>query len=202
MRSMKRSAIVIGPWIFLAAITPAKASPYIVTIEQVGSNVVATGSGGINLTGLSLSFAGSGATPEMVPEEEFLLFTGAGSANQYDTNFSGPTNFGTGGFHVANTGTGATVGIFMAYPDLYIDTPIGYVSEAALSSSAVWDNATFTSLGLTQGFYTWTWGQGTDQSFTIEVGVPESSTWAMLILGFAGIGFMAYRRKSGAFRFA
>jgi hypothetical protein len=33
--------------------------------------------------------------------------------------------------------------------------------------------------------------------------VPEPSTWAMLILGFAGIGFMAYRRKSqGRFRFA
>ena len=25
--------------------------------------------------------------------------------------------------------------------------------------------------------------------------VPEPSTWAMLIIGFAGIGFMAYRRK-------
>jgi hypothetical protein len=29
-----------------------------------------------------------------------------------------------------------------------------------------------------------------------EGGVPEPSTWAMMILGFAGIGFMAYRRKS------
>jgi hypothetical protein len=27
-------------------------------------------------------------------------------------------------------------------------------------------------------------------------GVPEQSTWAMTILGFAGVGFMAYRRKS------
>lgn len=27
-------------------------------------------------------------------------------------------------------------------------------------------------------------------------GVPEPSTWAMLILGFAGIGFVAYRRRS------
>jgi hypothetical protein len=26
--------------------------------------------------------------------------------------------------------------------------------------------------------------------------VPEPSTWAMMMLGFAGIGFMAYRRKS------
>jgi hypothetical protein len=27
-------------------------------------------------------------------------------------------------------------------------------------------------------------------------GVPEPSTWAMMILGFAGLGFMAYRRKA------
>ncbi|SDJ62599.1 PEP-CTERM protein-sorting domain-containing protein [Bradyrhizobium lablabi] len=27
-------------------------------------------------------------------------------------------------------------------------------------------------------------------------GVPEPSTWAMMILGFCGLGFMAYRRKS------
>jgi hypothetical protein len=26
--------------------------------------------------------------------------------------------------------------------------------------------------------------------------VPEPSTWAMMILGFAGLGFMAYRRKN------
>jgi hypothetical protein len=32
--------------------------------------------------------------------------------------------------------------------------------------------------------------------------VPEPSTWAMMILGFAGVGFMAYRRKNNvAFRF-
>jgi hypothetical protein len=31
----------------------------------------------------------------------------------------------------------------------------------------------------------------------VNVGaVPEPSTWAMMILGFAGIGFIAYRRKS------
>jgi PEP-CTERM motif len=26
--------------------------------------------------------------------------------------------------------------------------------------------------------------------------VPEPSTWAMMILGFAGVGFLAYRRRS------
>ena len=32
--------------------------------------------------------------------------------------------------------------------------------------------------------------------------VPEPSTWAMIILGFCGVGFMAYRQKSGALRLA
>jgi hypothetical protein len=36
---------------------------------------------------------------------------------------------------------------------------------------------------------------GTAVNFTISA-VPEPSTWAMMILGFAGVGFMAYRRKS------
>jgi hypothetical protein len=32
-------------------------------------------------------------------------------------------------------------------------------------------------------------------TFTATAAVPEPSTWAMMILGFAGVGFMAYRRK-------
>jgi outer membrane lipase/esterase len=33
-------------------------------------------------------------------------------------------------------------------------------------------------------------------AFVAVATVPEPSTWAMMILGFAGIGFLAYRRKS------
>ncbi len=44
-------------------------------------------------------------------------------------------------------------------------------------------------------------GVGCCQSEFTQVSVsavPEPSTWAMMILGFFGIGFMAYRRKSSA----
>jgi hypothetical protein len=45
-----------------------------------------------------------------------------------------------------------------------------------------------------------------DYSFLFSPGianaVPEPSTWAMMILGFAGIGFMVYRRKNTALRVA
>jgi hypothetical protein len=38
-----------------------------------------------------------------------------------------------------------------------------------------------------------------DVFLTVSVAsVPEPSTWAMLILGFAGVGFMAYRRRKTA----
>jgi hypothetical protein len=45
---------------------------------------------------------------------------------------------------------------------------------------------------------------GVDVHGTLTVtAVPEASTWAMMILGFAGIGFVAYRRKNAtAFRIA
>ena len=40
------------------------------------------------------------------------------------------------------------------------------------------------------------------RGITITAAVPEPSTWAMMILGFCGIGFVAYRRKGGSsFRF-
>jgi hypothetical protein len=39
----------------------------------------------------------------------------------------------------------------------------------------------------TAGFWT--------ASFPTVAAVPEPSTWAMMILGFCGVGFMAYRRK-------
>jgi hypothetical protein len=38
--------------------------------------------------------------------------------------------------------------------------------------------------------------------FTLTAAVPKPSTWAMMLLGFCGLGFMAYRRKSGEVRLA
>jgi PEP-CTERM motif/Lectin C-type domain len=40
---------------------------------------------------------------------------------------------------------------------------------------------------------------GVNGAYVLEFNaVPEPSTWAMLVIGFASIGFMAYRRKSKA----
>jgi hypothetical protein len=49
-----------------------------------------------------------------------------------------------------------------------------------------------------QNFTTQGFDLRTDGSFTTGFtrAVPEPSTWAMMILGFAGVGFMAYRRRN------
>ena len=77
--------------------------------------------------------------------------------------------------------------------------PHGYVSGAPLSDTSTYSGATFASLGVTPGRYEWTWGSGANQNFTLVIGaaaVPECSTWAMMLLGFAGLGFAAYRARA------
>jgi hypothetical protein len=41
-------------------------------------------------------------------------------------------------------------------------------------------------------------GNGAPAVLNLTATVPEASTWAMMILGFFGLGFMGYRRKNGA----
>jgi hypothetical protein len=104
------------------------------------------------------------------------------------TGVSGPASFGSGSFTLASSGAGDLVGIDMATrPEGSLIVPHGYVSGAALSDSSTYNNATLTSLGVTPGTYTWTWGTGVHaDSFTLQIGptaVPDSgSTFALLFL--------------------
>jgi hypothetical protein len=46
-------------------------------------------------------------------------------------------------------------------------------------------------------------GQYSTASWSLTAAVPEPATWAMMIVGFLGVGFVAYRRKSNhSFRVA
>jgi hypothetical protein len=74
-----------------------------------------------------------------------------------------------------------------------------------LSGSSTFDNTTLAMIGLTPGTYTYTWSPAVvagavvqDGSLTINVTgvVPESSTWAMMLAGFAGLGLLAYRKRA------
>ena len=180
----------------LFSVQPAQA--YSVTLQQVGSNVVATGSGPINLTGLTLQFSGPTNNGSSINAALGIIATGPSKANTDLYNgYTGPASFGSGGTFFANTGSGDFVviqGSLGAGPFLYV--PQGYVSGAALSDSMTFNNATFASLGVIPGTYVWTWGTGLpNQNFTLHIGsVPDGGSTVSL-LGFGLLGLAVLRRK-------
>ena len=184
----------------LFPVQPAQA--FTVTLEQVGSDVVATGSGAINLTGLTFASGGLVATGSMGPSIANLVVADGTGLSQY-TGFSGPSSFGPGTtITIDSSDSGDSVGIigpaFFLGPGIFL--PAGYVSGNALSGSATWNNATFASLGVTPGTYVWTWGTRLpNQNFTLRIGaatVPDTGSTVSL-LGCALLGVAALRRKLG-----
>jgi PPE-repeat protein len=122
-------------------ITQSARANFIATIDQVGTDVVVTGSGTIDLTGLSFLFGGI-ATPGISPNTGSLSVGPSASVDAY-SGISGPASFDSGGFTFANGGSGDVVGV----QGLLLLVPQGYVSGNPLSGTATYDNATFASLG-------------------------------------------------------
>jgi len=189
----------------LFSVQPAQA--FTVTLEQVGSNVVATGTGAINLTGLTFASGGFSASGGIGPSIANLVVADGTGLSRY-TGFSGPSSFGPGTtITIDSSDSGDSVGIigptFFLGPGIFL--PAGYVSGTALSDSSTYNSATFASLGVTPGTYVWTWGTGLpNQNFTLQIGslgvpppVPDGGSTVSL-LGFALLGLASLRRKLGS----
>src|SRR4026209_366584 len=88
------------------------ARAYSVTLQQVGSNVVASGSGPINLTGLTFFLPGIDFTARIRAGGGVIITGPPGGSGDVDvyTGFTGPTSFGSGFFFFPNTGSGDIVG--------------------------------------------------------------------------------------------
>jgi hypothetical protein len=177
----------------LFCVRPAQA--YTVRLKEVGANVVANGSGAINLAGLTftgLTSSSAGMNPSIAD-----LAVATGLQDQYQ-GFSGPLSFGPGGITFANSNSGDAVTLISgmtSFSGLFV--PQGYVSGGALSSSSTYNNATFDSLGVTPGTYVWSWGAEANQNFTLIIGgagVPDGGSTGSL-LGCALLGLAALQRK-------
>ena len=190
------SALILTSLIGAAA-DPAQAA-YIVTFSETGPDVTASGSGAIDLAGLT--FITSGATVSQVaPTFATEATGGAGNIDEYG-GATGPFSFGSGVFTNATAGDGDLVGVQMLLgePSGFIFVPTGYSSGAPLFDTATYAGQNFATLGLTPGVYVYNFGSGTDADrFTVEVGapVPEPSIWAMMLAGFAGLGLLAHMRR-------
>jgi VPDSG-CTERM motif len=175
--------------------TQSARANFIATINQVGTDVVATGSGTLDLAAL-IPFGGGTGSAAIVPNTGQLVLGVGGPVFVY-SGVSGPTSFGSGGPTFPDSSSGDLVGIagsglgFLVFPQ-------GYSSGNPLSDTSTFNNATFASLGITPGTYTWTWGTGQHaDSFTLQIGpasVPDAGS-TLPLLSFALLGLVALRRK-------
>lgn len=158
------------------------AAGYVVTLAQVGSDVVASGSGPIDISGLTSLGTFAAGSAEINPSFALIVDGEAGTSASY-TGFTGPMMFGSGGESFPDTTSGDFVAIDPDFGD--IDFPSGYVSDDPLSDMSTYDNQTFASLGVTPGTYVWKWGRGPNQNFTLVIpaSVPEPSTLLLLVVG-------------------
>jgi hypothetical protein len=171
-------------------------SAIIIDLNEIGSNVVATGSGSIDLTGL-------------IPDQNSFVFpavngssasvaVGFGGFSTFYSGLFGPALFGSGsgGVTFASAGSGQNFGL--GFGPLLI-VPLGYGSGGPLFGGAIWLGQSYASLGLTPGQYVFTAPQDTVtiNIRAVDAAVPEPSTWAMMLLGFGAIGF-AFRHRKGA----
>lgn len=195
--------------IALLAPCAAQATPYVVKLRQQGNDVLAVANGVFDLTGLTANAAadGTGVGGVLISSAAYVDTGVGGGFDDAYSGLTGPTDFGSGDTTFADSTAGDFVVLCGSSQvcvgnEALLFVPQGYVSGTFLSGSSTWNNASFASLGITSGRYTWTWGSAADQSFTLDAftAVPEPAPlgtfgFGLLLLG----GFLTLRgRQAGS----
>jgi PEP-CTERM motif len=174
-------------------------------VQPFGTVTVTQGSGGYNFDVSLTSPYNFNANGNGFDAFTFSLAAGAGNAVTLSTTSS------TAGFSVAAANTlpqkqdgfgDYTYGIALLanlpQPSGITDLTFFVADSQALSTSSF-----VLGTGNAHAYFVADiYGNGATGPVGAINAVPEPSTWAMMILGFLGVGFIAYRRKSHAsFRF-
>ncbi|MGA7199084.1 PEP-CTERM sorting domain-containing protein [Roseiarcus sp.] len=117
------------------------------------------------------------------------------------TNAPSALQFLFAGANVPLNGTDPVSGAYFDYASSTLDGPaasaVPYFNDVV--SQADWCNAPGSACGF--GEVPW-WGQPGAPTYAESLvvrsvsGVPEPSTWAMMVLGFAGLGFAGHRTRA------
>ena len=144
------------------SMTPLTGSIFQMRLFQSGSNVIMSGTGEFNTSALTLGGGGT-STSFIVPN--LATFTSGIATSTSIQPYTGistyPSNFGSGAYLRANSGSGDKVGIVYGGPtNVQLIVPGGYVSRGILTTETTYIGRTLSSLGCTVGTYIWTWGTG------------------------------------------
>jgi PEP-CTERM motif len=181
----------------LTAISHSAHAAFVATVEQVGENVVITGSGSLDIADLTADTQYTSADTGITPYQGYFLLGSPGN-NPVNTYVipAGPNNFGPGGFSQPTAGSGDEVG-FSFYNVSVLVVPDGYVSGAPLAATDTFDDMSYADLGLTPGTYTSNFGTaaGAD-SFTLQIDpIPEPASMAVIGVGLASVAAVRRRRR-------
>jgi hypothetical protein len=178
-------------------------------LREVGGDVVATTSGGIDASAFSLQQAGAGpfyGAMQSGGGNSWFVTTGSGIYDYYygtmsltsgtGSPFSGPSS------SIASGNTGNFFGLGQFSPGYFeIGIPIGHSGGAPFTNSSTWAGATLSSLGLAAGKNVWGYGPNNANTITVQVGgsaVPEPGEWAAMgILGAGLTGLVLRKRRKG-----
>jgi len=199
--SMKRLLLVSLAALGLALRSEASV---IINVTQVGSDVVFSASGSLDLTGAILFTAGGlGYQPGFISgDPNWYVAPGPGTA--YDsyalTSFDGA--FGTSTTFYDNPSSLSGDAFFIwgngGNDPRQVGVAAGYVSDSAINSGMVFSNATIAGLFLTPGTYDY---NIPNNSIILNIGggttVPDAGATA-LFLGLALAGVAAFRHRFGA----
>lgn len=186
----------------LGSLSCAHAATYTIDFTEIGGNVVASGSGAIDMGGLSFLRGVGAPNAGVYPHVGFVLLNG-GSYNLYsvatpniDFSLAELTSWGAltnaGSLKSASSSSGEVFGFYADIDVAYI--PVGYVSNTPMSSTATWENKSFLSMGMKPGSYVYQLGP--NNAVTVNVGsvssVPVPPSMHLMV---AGLGLIALARR-------
>lgn len=201
--SIFRGVAPLAAGLFLAAVANCVQAAAIVNVSESGGDVVWSGSGTLNLSGLTSQGSGNLLAGSDFGKEFFL---GADPGGFAAVNFYGATGqvippgalFAGDLFIQPQLGTGPRFGIaieaFNGQVDPAVVVPAGYVSGGALSATSTYSGKTIAGLGLIPGTYVWSW---TTDTLTLNIAqVPLPAAPWLFATAFTSLAWRLRRRAS------
>lgn len=160
----------------------------IITVRQIGSDVVITGSGTMNITGMNPIFSAAGWTSPSNGNTSARV--GGGGVVRAFNYHTGPSSFGPASGVFANIVSGDQFGVTTFNSRFFV--PDDYISGSLLFGTAIHQNTTLTDMGMNEGVYTFGWGSAANaDTLTVDIAIPEPSSLALL----AGASLLMLRRR-------